>query len=1249
MTDTFTQLRDILSTRIMVLDGAMGTEIQSYTLDPKDYVGEEFKDHPKDLAGNNDILTLTRPDVIKKIHRDYLEAGADIIETNTFCGTTIAQADYGLDTDEFVTRLNVAAARLAKEAATEVMEKDPSRPRFVAGALGPTNKTCSISKDVDKPDARDVTFDTLRSAYYVQAKALVDGGVDILMIETIFDTLNCKAAIFACVSLFDTPGYRKMPLIISGTIIGQTGRTLSGQTNEAFLASVSHACPFAVGLNCALGPEQMRPFLERISGAAPFFVSCYPNAGLPNPMGEYDETPEIMAPKILDFARSGLVNFVGGCCGTRPAHIREFAKVIQGVKPRVVPTFDRTLVLSGLEPMTFSKDLLFVNVGERCNVTGSRVFARLVKTGDFESAVNVAKKQVEDGAQVLDINVDEAMLDGKETIKKFIRLLSSDPDVSRVPLMVDSSDFSIIETGLKEIQGKCIVNSISLKEGEADFISKARTVQHYGAAVVVMAFDEDGQAVTAQRKFEICARSYRILTEEVGFLPEDIIFDPNILTICTGLEEHANYAVEFLESIELIKKGLPYCRVSGGLSNLSFSFRGMEAIRQAMHSAFLYHAIKRGLDMAIVNAGALPIYTDIEPDLLALVESAIFNTDPDSTDKLLAYAQTHSTDVKEKEVVLEWRKASVQDRLSHALVKGVDNFINEDVEEARKELENPLSVIEGPLMSGMNIVGDLFGSGKMFLPQVIKSARVMKKAVAYLLPFLDEIKRANLAKLGLSPEVELHAGKILMATVKGDVHDIGKNIVGVVLGCNNYKIIDLGVMVPREKILDTAIREGVDAIGLSGLITPSLSEMVFVAKEMERRGMTLPLLIGGATTSRIHTAVKIAPCYSGPVIHVLDASKSVVVVGSLLDQNKETRQDYIDDLKDLYDEEREEYLLNKKDVKFVSLETARANKLVIDFKAQQAPTKPQFINSTKVFDDFPLEQLVPYFDWSPFFQVWQLRGKYPNRNYPKLFNDADVGAEAQKLFNDAQKMLKMIIDEKLLHAKGIVGFYPCNSDGEDIICYTDDERTEVLTTFYGIRQQVQNMDPTKPYLALGDFIAPKDSGVKDYIGLFAVSGGFGCSELVAKYESENDPYNSILVKALADRFAEAFAEYLHAEVRKTYWGYAPDEALNTNDLIKIKYRGIRPAPGYPTQPDHFEKATMWKVMDVEKHTGIELTDSLAMMPAASVSGLYLANEQSTYFSVGKMDKDQITNYAQRKDMSIEELVRVMPSTCEYCD
>lgn len=1220
----------------MILDGAMGTEIQTYKLQPADYHGTEFANHPKELTGNNDILSLTRPDLIKKIHCDYLEAGADIIETNTFSGTTIAQTDYQLQDPAFVYRLNFESARLAKEACVEYTQSTGIQ-RFVAGAIGPTNRTCSISKRVDQPEHRDTDFDELKEAYYHQAKALIDGGSDVLLIETIFDTLNSKAAICGVMSLFDD-GYAKVPIMISGTIIGNSGRTMSGQSNEAFIISVLHANPLSIGLNCALGATQMRPFLNVVSDFVPAYVSAYPNAGFPNPMGEYDESPDIMTPKIIDFAKNGWVNIVGGCCGTRPMHIRAIAQAMKGIPPRVRKEAPDTLYLSGLEPLIFTPDLLFVNIGERCNVTGSKIFSNLIKAGKFYEAVNVAKVQVQNGAQILDINVDEGMLDGKETIKKFLRMLASEPDVSRVPIMLDSSDFSIIETGLKEVQGKCIVNSISLKEKEAEFVQRARLCKHYGAAVVVMAFDEEGQATTAQRKFEICQRSYNILTgPKVGMKPTDVIFDPNILTICTGMAEHDNYAVEFIESIKLIKANLPGARVSGGLSNLSFSFRGMEEVRQAMHSVFLYHAIKAGFDMAIVNAGALPIYEEIPADLLKLVEDAIFNRDPESTEKILAYAQSHKGSVKKEAVVEEWRSLSVVERLSHALVKGIDQFIESDTEEARHMFDHPLKVIEGPLMAGMSVVGDLFGSGKMFLPQVIKSARVMKRAVAHLLPFLEEIKRKNLREKGFDESAELNSGVVVMATVKGDVHDIGKNIVGVVLGCNNYKVIDLGVMVPCNVILETAIANNADVIGLSGLITPSLTEMVNVAKEMERLGMKIPLLIGGATTSRIHTAIKIAPQYSQPVIHVLDASKSVVVVSSLLDSDANRRQDYIDDIKDLYQEEREEYLSKLTERKFVSLSEARSKKLKLDFTTVP-PTKPTFLG-TKTFTNFPLEKLIPYIDWNPFFQVWQLRGKYPNRNYPKLFDDPDVGAEAKKVFEEGQVLLKKIVEQNLIEARGIIGFYPCNSRGDDIVVFTDETRTEVKCTFYGMRQQSES---EKPYSCLGDLIAP-EGVVADYIGLFACSAGFGADSLEKEYEKTLDDYNSIMTKALADRLAEAFAEYLHAEVRKVHWGYSPDEDLTAQQLHKIKYRGIRPAPGYPSQPDHLEKRTMWDLMQIKEQTGMVLTDHLAMFPAASVSGLYFAHPDASYFAVGKITKEQLDDYGARKGVDSQTLINLMPT------
>eukprot|EP01125_Pyxidicula_operculata_P021148 TRINITY_DN8045_c0_g1_i1.p1 TRINITY_DN8045_c0_g1~~TRINITY_DN8045_c0_g1_i1.p1 ORF type:complete len:1249 (+),score=367.38 TRINITY_DN8045_c0_g1_i1:3864-7610(+) len=1248
MTDTFEVLRDLMSKRILILDGAMGTEIQSFDLQLEDYCGEEFKNHTKDLKGNNDLLCLTKPDVIRKIHAGYLDAGADIIETNTFNSTMISQADYNFTDEKLIYRMNVEAARIAKEETAKFTQKDPSKPRFVAGAVGPLNKTLSISPKVDAPEYREVDFNHCVEAYAFQIRALLDGGVDIILIETIFDTLNAKAAIFAFQTVMDEGKHKRVPLFISGTIISTNGRTLSGQTMEAFLSSIMHSNPFCVGLNCALGPEQMRPFLQRISELAPCYVHCYPNAGLPNALGLYDETAEVMAPKIKEFADAGFLNMIGGCCGTRSPHIRAMAKLIEGHPPRKVPQKYNDLVLSGLEPLVFSDKLIFVNIGERCNVTGSRVFANMIKQGKFEEALGVALEQVNNGAQLLDINFDEAMLDGPAMMRKFLRLLASDPNVARVPVVIDSSDFNVLVAGLEETQGKCIVNSISLKEGEEDFLKKASLIRKYGAAVIVMAFDEQGQAVTSDRKLEICKRSYKLLTEKVGFKPFEIIFDPNILTIATGIKEHSDYAIHFLEAIKLIKKELPGCKVSGGLSNLSFSFRGMETIRQAMHSAFLFHAIKIGMDMAIVNAGALPIYSDIDPTLLKLVEDAIFNRDPKATEHLLDYAQQlkDKGNTKADAKVEEWRTLSVEERLSHALVKGLVTHIIEDTEEVRQKYDHPLRVIEGPLMNGMNVVGDLFGSGKMFLPQVIKSARVMKKAVSHLVPFLEELKKKE---FGESTE-EHFAGKVLLATVKGDVHDIGKNIVGVVLGCNNYKIIDLGVMTPMEKIVDTAIAEKVDIIGLSGLITPSLQEMVYVAKEMERRKLKIPILIGGATTSKIHTAVKISPNYSAPVIHVLDASRSTVVVSNLLDQNVTNRQEYIDDIADEYAEERDAYLASVKERTFIPLAEARERKLVINFKDQPAPVKPKVeLGKPVVFKNYDLNKLISSIDWNPFFQIWRLRGKYPNRNYPKLFNDATVGEQAKKVFEEAQAMIKEIIEKNLLDAHAVVAFYPANSDGEDIELYSDDEkRNEVVAKLYGLRSQEKPVTD-KPLEALGDYVAPKGSGIKDYVGMFVVSTGFGTDELCQKFEKDHDDYSSIMAKAVADRLAEAFAEVMHAEVRKQHWGYSSEESFTAEELHKLKYRGIRPAPGYPMQPDHAEKETIWNLMKVKENIGVTLTESLAMFPAASVCGLYLANPESNYFSLGKVTKDQVEDYAKRKGKSVADVEKTAPNIMGYDD
>lgn len=1234
--NTKQQLEAILKERIVVIDGAMGTMIQRYKLTEEDFRGERFKDHPCELKGDNDVLVITRPDIIQEIHEQYLEAGADIIETNTFNSTTISQADYKLE--HIVYELNKTAAQVAKRATEKYNKKDPSKPRFVAGAIGPTNRTASISPDVEDPSKRNVTFDQLQKAYYEQIEGLVDGGVDILLIETIFDTLNAKAAVFAALEYFEKTR-KDIPLFISGTIVDQSGRTLSGQSAEAFYISMMHSNMMTIGLNCALGTANMEPHVKELSRIAECYVSAYPNCGLPDEMGGYKQKPEEMADEIESYVKQGIVNIVGGCCGTTPDHIRAIAERVKNYKPRIPQPKNRNLRLSGLEPLEYTEKSNFLNVGERCNVTGSLAFKRLILGGNYEKALEVAKKQVENGAQVLDINMDADLLDGVAAMTKFVNLIATEPEIAKLPLMIDSSKFHVIEAGLKCFQGKCVVNSISLKEGEEDFIEKAKKIKKYGAAVVVMAFDEIGQATDAKRKYEICERSYKILTEKVGFPPEDIIFDPNILTIATGLEEHDNYGVEFIESIKLIKKNLPYAKVSGGVSNLSFSFRGMEAIRQAMHSAFLYHAINAGMDMGIVNAGQLPIYSDIKPELLKLCEDAIFNRTPKATENLLEYAQKHKDEKgKTNEEALKWREDTVEKRLSYALVKGIVDFIEQDTEEARVKLQDPLKVIEGPLMDGMGVVGDLFGSGKMFLPQVIKSARVMKRAVKYLIPFLEKIKEER-KKLGLA---ETNQKTVLLATVKGDVHDIGKNIVGVVLGCNNYKVIDLGVMTSCEKILAAAKEHDVDIIGLSGLITPSLDEMVHVAKELQKHGFTIPLLIGGATTSRMHTAVKIAPQYKAPVVHVLDASRSVVVVASLTDEK--LRDEFIQETKELYEELRQEHYDSLLEYKFLSLEEARKKGLKIDFTKEPPVKAPTFIGE-KVFDNYPLEKLVEKIDWNPFFSVWQLRGKYPNRGYPKIFNDETVGQEAKKTFENAQVLLKKIIKERRFRARGVLAFYPANSVGDDIELYTDESRSEVKGVLHGLRQQVEKETDT-PYLCISDFVAPKETKLKDYVGQFAVAI-FGADELAKEFEAEEDMYHAIMSKALADRLAEAFAEVLHEEVRKKYWGYAPDEQLSVEQMLKVKYQGIRPAPGYPSQPDHTEKLTMWRISDIEKNTNIRLSESLSMIPAAAVSGLYFSHPRSEYFAVGKIDKDQVIDYAKRKNFTVEETERHLGTILGY--
>ena len=1228
------KIKKLLSEKILVIDGAMGTMIQRHKLTEKDFRGDRFKDYPYDLKGNNDLLSITQPEVIKGIHREYFAAGADIVETNTFNATVISQADYHLQ--ELAYEINFESAKIAKEVADEFNKKFPDKPRFVAGALGPTNKTLSLSPNVNDPGFRAVTFDEVADAYYNAARGLIDGGADIILIETIFDTLNAKAAIFGVEKLL-TERALDIPVMISGTIVDQSGRTLSGQTVEAFLTSVSHAKNLvSVGLNCALGAKQMRPFVEDLSNVSDKFLSVYPNAGLPNEMGGYDETPQTMATVLEDFLASGFVNIVGGCCGTTPAHIKKIAEIVKKHKPRIPKTQEPYLRLSGLEPVVYRPDSNFMNIGERTNVTGSKKFARLIKENNYDEALSVARDQVEGGAQVLDINMDEGMLDSEIVMTKFINLLEAEPDIAKLPIMVDSSKWSVIEAGLKCLQGKGIVNSISLKEGEEVFKEHAKKVLSYGAAVIVMAFDEQGQADTFKRRIEICSRAYKILTEEIGFLPQDIIFDPNILAIATGIEEHNNYAVDYLEATRWIKQNLPFAKISGGVSNLSFSFRGNDTVREAMHSAFLFHAIKAGMDMGIVNAGQLEVYEEIPKDLLEKVEDVILNRRPDATERLVEFAETIKKKDKStaggEEKIADWRNNPVEERLKHALVRGIVDFIDVDIEEARKKYPQPIEVIEGPLMAGMNVVGDLFGAGKMFLPQVVKSARVMKKAVAILIPYIEAEKEKN-----KSPHEQ---GKVLMATVKGDVHDIGKNIVGVVLGCNNYNVIDIGVMVHTEKILQTAIDEKVDVIGLSGLITPSLDEMVHVAKEMERRGMKLPLLIGGATTSRIHTAVKVDPHYSGAVIHVLDASRSVPVVSNLLNENEQERKKYVQSFKDEYALLRDEYSKRRSDKNYISLDKARENRLKIDWQKVKIkkPNKP----GITILNNINIEALRDYIDWTPFFITWELKGKYPS-----IFEDKNVGKEAKKLFDDANKLLDKIISEKILTANGVVGLFPVNSVGcDDIEIYADESRTGVKRVLHTIRQQIEK-SKDEPNIALADFIAPKESGVEDYLGMFAVTAGVGIEKIVAQFEKDHDDYNSIMVKALADRFAEAFAEHLHKLVRKEYWGYAENENFSNEELVKEKYVGIRPAPGYPAQPDHTEKQIIFSLLDVEKNAGIKLTESMAMYPAASVSGLYFSHSEAKYFSVGKIDKDQVLDYHKRKGMSVEEIEKWLSPILNY--
>ncbi|QTL03109.1 methionine synthase [Aquabacter sp. L1I39] len=1229
-TDTFAALTAAARERILVLDGAMGTMIQGLKLDEAGYRGARFASWNRDVKGNNDLLNLTQPDAVRDIHLEYFLSGADIVETNTFSSTTIAQADYAMEALAY--ELNVEGARLAKAAAKLAQEKD-GRRRFVAGAIGPTNRTASISPDVNDPGFRAVTFDELAVAYGEQARGLLEGGSDLLLIETIFDTLNAKAAIFAIEGLFDELGYR-VPVMISGTITDLSGRTLSGQTPAAFWYSLRHAQPFSIGLNCALGAKEMRAHIAEIGRVADTFVCAYPNAGLPNEFGLYDESPEAMAVLVGEFAASGLVNIVGGCCGTTPAHIQAIAEAVAPHKPREIPTLVPRLRLSGLEPFELTPEIPFVNVGERTNVTGSARFRKLITNADFPAALAVARDQVESGAQVIDINMDEGLLDSQAAMISFLNLVASEPDIAKVPVMVDSSKWDIIEAGLKRIQGKGIVNSISLKEGEANFRAQARLVRRYGAAVVVMAFDEQGQADTFERKTQICARAYAILVNELGFPPEDIIFDPNIFAVATGIEEHAPYGVFFIEATRWIRQNLPHAHISGGVSNLSFSFRGNEPVREAMHAVFLYHAIQAGMDMGIVNAGQLAVYNEIPAALREACEDVVLNRDPDATERLLALAETFKGGAgKEKrEADLTWRTWPVEKRLEHALVNGITEFVEMDTEEARAAAERPLHVIEGPLMAGMNVVGDLFGAGKMFLPQVVKSARVMKQAVAYLMPFMEAEKAAN------GGAERSAAGRILMATVKGDVHDIGKNIVGVVLQCNNYEVIDLGVMVPTAKILDVARKEKVDVIGLSGLITPSLDEMVGVASEMEREGFDVPLLIGGATTSRVHTAVKIAPRYErGQAVYVTDASRAVGVVSNLL--NPATRETYKAELKAEYVKLADAHARADAAKQRVPLARARDNALKLDFVGYQPP-KPTFLG-TRVFEDYDLADLVPYIDWSPFFASWELTGRYP-----QILDDATVGHTARALFADAQAMLTRMVEEKWVTARAVVGFWPANAEGDDIILFRDDTRKTPLATLHTLRQQLARREG-RHNLALSDFVAPVASGVPDYVGGFAVTAGIGEQARTEAFKAANDDYSAILLKALSDRLAEAFAERMHQIVRKELWAYAPDEGLGNEELIAERYRGIRPAPGYPAQPDHTEKGTLFTLLDATNKIGLELTESYAMWPGAAVSGLYFSHPESAYFGVGRIEADQVADYAARKGWSVEQGERWLAPILNY--
>ncbi|HFQ5143713.1 TPA: methionine synthase [Vibrio vulnificus] len=1208
------QIEAQLKQRILLIDGGMGTMIQGYKLQEQDYRGERFADWHSDLKGNNDLLVLTQPQLIKEIHHAYLEAGADILETNTFNATTIAMADY--DMESLSEEINFAAARLAREAADEWTAQNPAKPRYVAGVLGPTNRTCSISPDVNDPGYRNVSFDELVEAYSESTRALIRGGSDLILIETIFDTLNAKACAFAVDSVFEELGFA-LPVMISGTITDASGRTLSGQTTEAFYNSLRHVRPISFGLNCALGPDELRPYVEELSRISETFVSTHPNAGLPNAFGEYDLSPEEMAEHVKEWAQSGFLNLIGGCCGTTPEHIRHMAMAVEGVSPRVLPEIPVACRLSGLEPLTIAKDTLFVNVGERTNVTGSARFKRLIKEELYDEALDVAREQVENGAQIIDINMDEGMLDAEACMVRFLNLCASEPEISKVPIMVDSSKWEVIEAGLKCIQGKGIVNSISLKEGKEKFVEQAKLIRRYGAAVIVMAFDEVGQADTRERKLEICTQAYRILVDEVGFPPEDVIFDPNIFAVATGIDEHNNYAVDFIEAVADIKRDLPHAMISGGVSNVSFSFRGNNYVREAIHAVFLYHCFKNGMDMGIVNAGQLEIYDNVPEKLREAVEDVVLNRRDDATERLLEIAEEYRENAvgkQEDASALEWRTWSVEKRLEHALVKGITEFIVEDTEEARLNATKPLEVIEGPLMDGMNVVGDLFGEGKMFLPQVVKSARVMKQAVAHLEPFINASKQAGSLN-----------GKILLATVKGDVHDIGKNIVGVVLQCNNYEIIDLGVMVPCEQILKVAKEQQVDIIGLSGLITPSLDEMVHVAKEMERLGFDLPLLIGGATTSKAHTAVKIEQNYSHPVVYVNNASRAVGVCTSLL--SDELRPAFVERLQADYELVRDQHNRKKPRTKPVTLEAARANKVAIDWQSYTPPAPSQ--PGVHVFDDFDVATLRQYIDWTPFFLTWSLVGKYPT-----IFEHEEVGEEAKRLFEDANEWLDRIEQEGLLKARGMCGLFPAASVGDDIEVYTDESRTQVAKVLHNLRQQTEK--PKGANYCLSDYVAPKESGKKDWIGAFAVTGGVNERELADQFKAQGDDYNAIMIQAVADRLAEAFAEYLHERVRKEIWGYAADENLSNEELIREKYQGIRPAPGYPACPEHTEKGPLWELLNVEETIGMSLTSSYAMWPGASVSGWYFSHPDSRYFAIAQIQQDQVESYAERKGWDLLE-------------